>query len=297
MHKSDRDNGKSKLRILPARDIYLYQKSKIFLSIALVSTYMWFAGCTVTPYRPLGPHGGYSDIEVEQGQFRIYVRGQYASRYSTIKEYFYRRAKEVCGRFNEGEYKIVSLQEMPCLICLMEKPEVLGTVECLGAKNKEAGGIIVQRRKGVDSAVGVDKALDDLVQQMYVAAHNPVTKVLAILPITSSQNTPTTPLGGYLTDKLIQKFISVGRSRVIERTQLNRVIEELSLTRMGSFNELSAKSIGGLLGVDSLVIGSYVEVGDSKVELNLRFVNVETGEVLGAGSAQFPKSAVIQLLP
>ena len=90
-------------------------------------------GCSLTPYRPLGFHGGYSDQELEQGKFRIFVQGQFGTDYSLIKSYFERRAKEICQRFGDPTYKLISLDEKPCGLCLIVKPEVIGTIQCAGS--------------------------------------------------------------------------------------------------------------------------------------------------------------------
>lgn len=65
----------------------------------------------------------------------------------------------------------------------------------------------------------------------------------------------------------------------------------------GMFDETSVKSIGRMLAVDAVIMGTYAEIGAHSLELNTRIVNVETAEVLGASTVQIPKVAVRQLVP
>ena len=103
-------------------------------------------------------------------------------------------------------------------------------------------------------------------------------------------------MGNYLTERITNELYATGLVKVVERAQLGKVIEELALTQGGAFDENSAKRVGRLLGVDAIVTGTYAELGSHTVEINSRIVNVETGEVLGVGTIQIPRSAVQQML-
>jgi curli biogenesis system outer membrane secretion channel CsgG len=107
----------------------------------------------------------------------------------------------------------------------------------------------------------------------------------------------STPLGNYLTGRVTDELYKTGSTRVIERSQLDTVIKELSLTMSGMFDEASVKSIGRILAVDAVIMGSYAEIGAHTLELNTRIVNVETAELLGVSSIQIPKVAAKQLAP
>ena len=83
---------------------------------------------------------------------------------------------------------------------------------------------------------------------------------------------------------------------MVERSQLDKVIEELHLTMSGRFDEASVQRIGKLLGVDAVIVGSYTELGTHTVEVNSRVIHVETGEIVGVGTVQIPTGAVEPLL-
>jgi len=250
-------------------------------------------GCSLTPYRPLGFHGGYSDQELEQGKFRIFVQGQFGTDYSLIKSYFERRAKEICQRFGDPTYKLISLDEKPCGLCLIVKPEVIGTIQCAGSSvASSSSGSVEQREVNVQ----LDSQFQDLVKKLSAGFKGRRVPLIAVLPVADASNRGNKSLGNYLTERITNELYATGLVKVVERAQLGKVIEELALTQGGAFDENSAKRVGRLLGVDAIVTGTYAELGSHTVEINSRIVNVETGEVLGVGTIQIPRSAVQQML-
>jgi tetratricopeptide (TPR) repeat protein len=67
---------------------------------------------------------------------------------------------------------------------------------------------------------------------------------------------------------------------VLERTQLEKVLEEIRLGQAGVLDERTAKEAGKMLGADVVVLGEFQKAGDF-IRITSRFVNVETGEVTG----------------
>jgi TolB-like protein len=119
---------------------------------------------------------------------------------------------------------------------------------------------------------------------------------LAILPLADAGQKTNTPLGNYLTEKLTNELYKTASAKVIERSQLQRVIDELDLTLRGTFDDASVKRIGRLLGADAVIIGTYAELASDTVEVNTRIVTVETAEVVGVGSIQIPRTLVEKLV-
>jgi len=71
---------------------------------------------------------------------------------------------------------------------------------------------------------------------------------------------------------------SLGMYRIIERSQLMKVMQEQSLQLSGTVDELAVVEIGKLLGAKIVVVGSLVRTGKT-FTLNSRFIDVETAEV------------------
>ena len=63
---------------------------------------------------------------------------------------------------------------------------------------------------------------------------------------------------------------------VVERQQLDQVIDELKLSQTGLIDEDSIKEVGKILGVDAIIVGSITDLG-SKLDLDMRLIETETG--------------------
>lgn len=71
---------------------------------------------------------------------------------------------------------------------------------------------------------------------------------------------------------------------VVERADLQKVINELDLTKTGRFDASTTAQIGKLLGAESMVVGSYMSLM-GKFRIDARMIDVETGSVIRAASA------------
>jgi hypothetical protein len=64
-------------------------------------------GCVTTTYKPFGsggPYGGYQDQKIGQDKYIVSYDGNNWDDPGTIKEFAYRRVREVC----EGDYEVLS---------------------------------------------------------------------------------------------------------------------------------------------------------------------------------------------
>ncbi len=149
----------------------------------------------------------------------------------------------------------------------------------------------------ISSAQGqLGDRIQDLANQLSTSLNNHAISRIAVLPVSDASGAVSRPLGNYLTDKLANALYKTGSVKVVERSQLEKVIDELALTMSGRFDDVSVKRIGQLLGVDALIMGIYTELGSHTVEVNSRIVNVETAEVLGVGTIQISRATVRRLL-
>ena len=97
-------------------------------------------------------------------------------------------------------------------------------------------------------------------------------------------------------DKLTNEIYMTSSAKVIERSQLQKVMDEQHLSLGAMFNDASVKRIGSLLGVDAVIMGTYAELGLDSLDVNIRSVAVETAEVVGVGSIQIPRASVEKLI-
>jgi curli biogenesis system outer membrane secretion channel CsgG len=121
-------------------------------------------------------------------------------------------------------------------------------------------------------------------------------------------------IGKGITDLLISQLLDGGQFRLIERSALDKIIKEQNFSNSDRADAASAAKIGGLLGVDDIIVGDITTFGSddkhvgvgggggtwygkgglgalgvnknkSIVEITARIVNVNTGEILASVTA------------
>jgi curli biogenesis system outer membrane secretion channel CsgG len=117
-------------------------------------------------------------------------------------------------------------------------------------------------------------------------------------------------VGKGISDLMINQLVNEGKFRVIERSALDRILKEQNFSNSDRASAATAAKIGGLLGVDIIIIGDVTQFGrDDKhygggggggsiwnsgagslglnkskavVEVTARMVDVNTGEILAS---------------
>jgi curli biogenesis system outer membrane secretion channel CsgG len=118
-------------------------------------------------------------------------------------------------------------------------------------------------------------------------------------------------IGKGIVDQLIGQLLEAGQYRLIERSALDKIIKEQNFSNSDRADAATAAKIGGLLGVDDIIVGDITSFGtDDKhfgagggggtwygkggfgglginknktiVEITARIVNVNTGEILAS---------------
>lgn len=133
-------------------------------------------------------------------------------------------------------------------------------------------------------------------------------------------------LPDYMTAELLKEFRGANENKIfmaktptnvysiVERNEIERILEEQGRTVSGAFDESDAVEIGKLLGVDALIIGNFAytqtnETRESsrkkkdgtlvytytrerkvKVMSNIKVVSIRTGEILGIKSVETTKT-------
>ena len=148
-----------------------------------------------------------------------------------------------------------------------------------------------------DHTLSVDAKVKQLAQHLSTHLRNHKLQRIAVLPARDAVGNEGQRLGNYLTEKLTAKLHEENAARIVERSQLDRVTQELYLTHTGGFDEESAMKIGNLLGVEAVISTLYADIGPSSIDVNSKVVHVETGEILGVANMALPRSAVERMLP
>lgn len=80
-------------------------------------------------------------------------------------------------------------------------------------------------------------------------------------------------------------FVNVGKVRVVERKNIEELLQEYEFQSSALIDENTAIEIGKLSGADIIVIGSINRVGGI-FYLNIKLIEVETGEIIGSNIAR-----------
>jgi TolB-like protein len=104
---------------------------------------------------------------------------------------------------------------------------------------------------------------------------------LAIINFTTTSQEPEhTQLEKVVPEWLTTFFVKKQTFDVIERRQLEAILQEQTLGQTGLLDEQSAAQVGQVLGVDVLVTGSIISIADT-LEVTARAVDTNTGTILG----------------
>ncbi|RUT79978.1 CsgG/HfaB family protein [Ancylomarina longa] len=118
-------------------------------------------------------------------------------------------------------------------------------------------------------------------------------------------------VGNGVSDMLTTALVKSGNYRVIERQELDRILNEQDFGQSGRITPQSAAKVGQVLGVELAVMGSVSEFGYKKGEtggaikglgigvsnqaatvgIDVRMVNTSTGEIVTAENVRKKKSA------
>ena len=106
---------------------------------------------------------------------------------------------------------------------------------------------------------------------------------VAVLPFnngaTGRANDELGPLSKGIQDILTNELAVNSAIRVVERDQVQRILEEQKLSTGGAVDKETAVKVGKLLGVHHMVAGGFITDRSQSMNLSVRVFNVETGEI------------------
>jgi TolB-like protein len=103
---------------------------------------------------------------------------------------------------------------------------------------------------------------------------------VALLPF-QERGTEVKGFGGKVTDLLFAGLVANPDLFLVEREDLQKVLDELKLSRTGLIRSEQATAVGQLTGAKILVTGSVIQV-DKSVYVVAKIIGTETSRVLGA---------------
>jgi TolB-like protein len=106
---------------------------------------------------------------------------------------------------------------------------------------------------------------------------------IAVMPIDVKGDLSS--YGDALTDKMVSQLVNLRRFKVIERTALDKVLQEQQLQVSGVVDEETAVKVGRVAGADAIVMTSAIQHGSSS-KVNVRVIDTETSETIVARGEQ-----------
>lgn len=116
---------------------------------------------------------------------------------------------------------------------------------------------------------------------------------IAVLPF-ASQGIGTELKDVDFLDKLITGFVNSKRFKVIERAQLEKILEEQKLGLSGIIDPTTAAEIGKGIGVDAVVLGSVTRAGNS-LSIDARLIDTENATIISAQDAYSNQISIYQI--
>jgi hypothetical protein len=123
---------------------------------------------------------------------------------------------------------------------------------------------------------------------------------VAILPFENKG--ASRDLGEIILDKMITVMVNQERFKVMERAQLDKILQEQSLGSSGIIDATTAAEIGKGIGVDAIIIGSVAATASGSISIDARVIDTESAAIIvaedvysGSSDAQSVKNAIENL--
>lgn len=94
---------------------------------------------------------------------------------------------------------------------------------------------------------------------------------------------PNDSYAKFATEKLTHQIVSNGSLMVIERSRIDQILKEQSLSMTGAVDAGTAAKIGKILSVDAVIIGT-IHVTEKDVEFIARVIQSEKGIILASAN-------------
>ena len=141
-------------------------------------------------------------------------------------------------------------------------------------------------RPALTPAKELDRQLDNLSGQLIGNLAAQKTSKIAVVEF-SNLDGSVSELGKYLAEELTTRLFRCGKVQIVERSLLNKTLEEQKLSAYGMVDQKTAKTFGSLFGADAIMTGT-VSLLDANVKIHARLISTQTGEVFAAASVTVP---------
>jgi TolB-like protein len=145
-----------------------------------------------------------------------------------------------------------------------------------GTAKGTGGSMVKSAMQGIDN-VRIDKDLKPFLEKMCSAkSAGPKLRIAVFDFRNRTAYYHWYDLAVELSDMLITKLINTGKFDVVERSQLDRILQEKALAQSGVVEEKEAMQAAQLAGADVILIGTASVAGE-KIETDARIVDLKNG--------------------
>ena len=130
--------------------------------------------------------------------------------------------------------------------------------------------------------------IKDMAKAMSFAAAGRKIKRVAVVPFNAPSGSASFS-GAIVSERLVIQILARGELDLVERGQLDKILEEQRLGVFGIMDQDTVKTLGKVLGVDAILTGTIVELKGDRVEINARLIHTETAQVLAADTVSVAK--------
>src|SRR5580692_6831210 len=153
-------------------------------------------------------------------------------------------------------------------------------------------GLFAYRQK-----LGISAGKDSAASATSSARSTPVPasrRAIAVLAFLNASKQPDQAwLSTTLPEMLTTELGAGGNLRTISGEDVARMQSDLGLKDADSYGAETPQRIGGILGADDIVTGSYISPGNGPIQLDLRLQNARTGETVDSFSVRAPSSSQV----
>lgn len=136
-------------------------------------------------------------------------------------------------------------------------------------------------------AASIDVQLNRLTNQLIKSLSEEKKSKIAIMEFPDLHGN-TSELGKFIPEELTTRLFLTRRFDVVERSLLNKVLEEQNLGMTGLVDVSSAARVGQMLGVEAIVTGTITDLGHA-IRINARVIATETAGVFAVSSVSIEK--------
>lgn len=132
-----------------------------------------------------------------------------------------------------------------------------------------------------------DEARDAVAQEAQLSTQPPLARSVAVFPFRLvSENEDLLPLQVAMADMMITDLSISNALTVLERTQIQSLLDEMAMTEAGYTDPSSGARAGRMLQAEHVVQGALTTLGDDNLRFDADVLNTERSSSAGSLSAQ-----------